>query len=313
MLFPKKQKQFEPPRRRERPQPPQERATETELQQRYSFRRNRTLTGSASSRVISTNETNAQLQSPRVQVHELAKKRRHIGVILLLVLAGAGILYGLVWQFTTDVEIKVSNTTIPSETAYKEAIQSYLSSQPIERLRFLTNKKRLNDYIHTKTPEVASVQVDGSAGFDKSQFILTMREPIAGWSINNQQQYVDASGTSFTQNYFAAPAVQIVDNSGARVETGQAVASNRFLAFVGRSVGLAKLQGYTVTQVIIPRGTTRQIELRINGINYPVKLSVDRGVGEQVEDMARALHWLSDHKQSPQYLDVRVSGKAFYR
>jgi hypothetical protein len=185
-------------------------------------------------------------------------------------------------------------------------------ARPIERLRFLTNQAALNDYIKAKLPEVASVRVSDNAGFGKSTFYMVMRQPLAGWSIQGRQQYVDASGTAFTRNYYPTPAVQIVDNSGIRPESGQ-IASNRFLSFVGRTVGLAKAQGYTVTQVAIPIATTRQVELRVEGIPYPIKLSVDRGVGEQIEDMARAIHWFQQQNQTPQYIDVRVSGKAFYR
>ena len=136
---------------------------------------------------------------------------------------------------------------------------------------------------------------------------------MLGGVIRGVQQYVDASGTSFLRNHFATPKVQIVDNSGIQVEAGQAVASNQFLGFVGRVVGLSNAQGHTVTQVIIPQNTTRQIELRLQDVGYPIKLSIDRPAGEQIEDMSRALGWLKGRNLNPGYLDVRVSGRAFYK
>jgi len=307
-LFSKKQKNI-PGRRR--PQIAAERATDASLDERYSFRRNRTLTGSVSSHVASATEQNAQLKSARVQTHDLVRQRRHLGSILLLVLASAGILYYLISEFTAGVVVRVEG--VPSTSVYEETIQSYLNTQPAQRLRFLLNAQRLNEYMQSKTPEVASVRVDGAAGFGKSTFQLKMRQPIAGWNMHGQQQYVDTTGVSFARNYFPAPTVQIIDDSGVQVQAGQAVASNRFLGFVGRVVGLANAQGYAVTQVTIPRGTTRQIDLRIDRVGYPIKLSVDRGAGEQVEDMARAIAWFVTHGQAPQYLDVRVGGKGYYR
>jgi hypothetical protein len=196
---------------------------------------------------------------------------------------------------------------------YEEVLQSYFAAHPAERLRFMLNETSLNDYMHAQSPEVASIEQVGSAGFGKSSFKLTARKPIAGWSIRGSQQYVDASGTAFERNYYNSPGVQIVDKSGAQVESGHPVASNRFLGFVGLAVGQAKTQGYTVTQVIIPSGVTRQIELRLDGVGYPVKLSVDRSAGEQAEDMARSIRWLQGQGKTPEYLDVRVEGKAFYR
>lgn len=311
-LFSKKQ-QSNVPRRRVVAQKQSERASEDSLEERYAFKRNRTITGSASSHVVSSNETNAQLKSPRVQAHELTQKRRHIGALLSLVLVSVAILYFLVSQFTANVIVKAQELSMRLDPSYEQAIQSYLSSQPIERLRFMTNTDHLTQYVASKSPEVASIKVDGAAGFGKSAFIVTVRKPIAGWTINGQQQYVDDSGTAFSRNYFTTPPVEIVDKSGAQVQAGQAVASNRFLSFVGRAVGLSRAQGFTVTQAIIPTGTTRELELRLSGVGYPVKLLIDRGAGEQVEDMARAVRWLTAHGKKPEYLDVRVSGEAFYR
>ena len=66
-------------------------------------------------------------------------------------------------------------------------------------------------------------------------------------------------------------------------------------------------------QVIIPASTTRQVELRIKKVSYPVKFSVDRPAGEQTEDMARVIKYLKSKGVNPDYVDVRVSGKAFYK
>jgi hypothetical protein len=313
-LFSKKQQPDIAPRRRQTPGfVPAERATEESLNQRYAFKRNRTLTGSASAQVTTVSESNAQLKSSRVQAHDLVRQRRRIGSVLGLTLLGVLVLSGLVWQFTAQPVVRLSDHSRSLDTSYTQAVEDYLSQHPIERLRFLLHEDGLNTYVQSVTPEVATIRQDGSAGFGKSIFVVTMRQPIAGWSIRGVQQYVDASGTSFLRNHFASPQVQIIDNSGIQVEAGQAVASNQFLGFVGRVVGLSNTQGYPVTQVVIPQNTTRQIELHMQDVPYPVKLSIDRPAGEQVEDMSRALGWLKKRELKPSYLDVRVSGRAFYK
>ena len=286
---------------------------EKEFEQRYSFKRNRTLTGSSSSHIMSPGESNAQIKSPRVQAHELVQKRRHIGATLLVVLASAGFLLFLVTQFTAGVTVRATDVSQQLDPGYVKIIEDYLGSQPLERLRFMINQSQLNEYVAARAPEIASVSVDGSAGFGKTAFVVSLRQPLVGWTINGHQNYVDSTGTAFTRNYFASPDVQVIDQSGVQVQAGQAIASNRFLSFVGRAVDLTKKQGYIVTQVIIPQGTTRQVELVLKDIPYHVKLSIDRGVGEQAEDMARAVRWMQANKVTPQYIDVRVSGEAFYR
>lgn len=284
-----------------------------DFEQRYSFKRNRTLTGSSSSHIMASGEASAQIKSPRVQAHELVRKRRHIGAVLLVVLATAGFLLFLVTQFTAGVTVRATDISQQLDPSYKKIIEDYFGSQPLERLRFMINQPQLSSYVAARAPEIASVTVDGPAGFGKTAFLVTLRQPLVGWTINGHQNYVDSTGTAFTRNYFASPDVQVIDQSGVHLQTGQAIASSRFLSFVGRAVDLTKKQGLTVTQVIIPQGTTRQVELVLKGIKYPIKLSIDRGVGEQVEDMARAVHWMQSHNLTPQYIDVRVSGEAFYR
>lgn len=280
---------------------------------RYAFRRNRTLTGSASSRVSALSESSAHLKSSRVQVHELVKKRRHIGGMLVVAVGMCLILSGLIWQFTAGAVVRAQDIKTDLTPNYEQIIQSYYSAQPIERFRFLLNSDHLNEYIQSKAPEIEHIEAVEAAGFGNTLFDVVMRKPIAGWNINSSQQYVDSAGTAFERNYYSTPAVQVVDKSGIQVKTGQAVASNRFLGFVGRAVGLSKKYGYKVTQVIIPSGATREIQLKIDGVGYPVKLSADRPAGEQAEDMRRAIKWLRSQNKTPKYLDVRVSGKAFYR
>jgi hypothetical protein len=302
-----------PRRRRANSTPVRERA-DISSEQNYTFRRNQTFTGSSSSKVASLNEANAHITSPRVQAHTLASHRRQLGVSLIAVICVAAMLFGLVQQFTAQALVVASpDPTLQLDTSYQQTIQQYLASQPFERFRFALNDSHLQSYMQTMNPEVKSIAADGNAGFGISRFVVNLRQPIAVWSINGHQQYVDASGVAFDKNYYPSPAVQVDDNSGIQVTEGQAVASDRFLGFVGQVVGLARQQHLVPTKVIIPTGTTRQIELQLQGISYVIKFSVDRPAGEQVEDMARAVKWLQSHSLSPQYVDVRVSGKAFYQ
>lgn len=308
-LFRKKQNS---PGRRSQPSRPE---PQPDLQDsRFDFRRNRTITGSASSRVRSTGEENAQLKSERVQAHELVKKRRSVGVLFLMIFLAGLSLFLLIHQFTASAAVRSDDVTRHLDNElYEDTIQSYFADHPAERLRFLANNKTLTDFVQTAHPEVLSVTVGESAGFGKSYFEVVTRAPIAGWKVNGRQQYVDKSGVSFERNYDAEPGVSIVDKSGIPVTAGQAVASNRFLGFVGLVVGLSKAQGYTVTSVIIPEYTTRQVQLQVKDIPYQIKFSIDRKAGEQVEDMIKAITWFKAKGIAPEYLDVRVSGKASYK
>lgn len=282
-------------------------------QQSNLFKRNRTLTGSISSQVASATEANGALKSSRVHAHELTHQRRRIGVVLLFVVAAAALVTILLTQLTATVTVAIPQVKSLDTSTYEQDIQQYLTEHPFERLRFALDLGRLTEYLRAKAPEVDTVTDVTPGGLGTTQISLRLRTPIVGWKIGDKQYYVDARGVSFSKNYLSPPAVTIVDQSGVQLAQGSAVASNRFLSYVGRTVALAREQKLEVQQVIIPLGTTREIELHIKGYSYPVRLSIDRGVGEQVEDMARAIQYFTRTGQTPQYIDVRVANKAYYR
>lgn len=287
----------------------------TAAAQQNVFQRNRTLTGSTSERLSSTHHP-TDLQSPRTHVHHLTQQRRKIGSVLLIVLCVAVVLLWLLSQFTARVIVSVSDGNLSrsiDSSLYERTINDYLGANPLSRLRFAMDLSNLNQYIAQTLPEVAGVTQMSLASIGQTDFNLAMRQPVAGWALNSRHYFVDNKGIAFERNYYDPPAVQIVDNSGADVEQGTTVASNRFLGFVGRAVSLAADRGYKVTEAIIPAGTTRQLEMRIEGMTPLARLSIDRPAGEQVEDMSRALEYISSRALSPRYIDVRVSGKAFYQ
>jgi len=303
----------EQPGRRQRDETSRQ-ANTASLDERYLFRRNRTITGSSSSQVSSVSEHVADMQSPRVQAHHLVKKRRHVGLLFVGVLAISGLLFLLINQFTATVSL-TSDTPLPIDASrYESRIQTYLNERPVERLRFLRNTEQLTRYIQAEAPEVAEIHEAGSVDIGKANLHFTLRHPAVSWELpDTGRQYVDTTGVTFTRNYYPTPEVEVIDQSGVRIETGQTVASSRFLGFVGRLVGAMRSYNTTVTQIIIPPATTRQVEMRLKDITYPVKVSIDRPVGEQAEDTVKAVQWLQGQGRQAQYLDVRISGKAYYK
>lgn len=314
MLPFRKNKKSELPRRRQAAAVDRrERMNELDAERNNNlFRRNRTLTGSVSAKVASATETNGDLQSPRAQMHHLTLQRRKIAMVLGVVMAAAAAVFGLIYSLTVTPTVTSSEALGLDEQRYIKAIDEYLARNPVERLRPLLNEANLQDYLHETLPEVKAVKQQGFSRLGESNFSLTMRRPIASWVLTGKQYFVDGEGIPFEKNYYETPVVSVIDQSGIQQAPGMAVASSRFLAFVGRVVSEAKKYGLVVEQAIIPAGTTRQLEVRVQGRGYPIKLSLDRQAGEQVEDMKHAIGYF-DTRQAPQYVDVRVSGRAYYR
>lgn len=272
-----------------------------------SFKRNQTL---SSYRHTTPDE------SSRQKVHHLAQQRRRMSGlfgIVALVIVGVGF---LLWQLIAQVHVTTSTKQLATTfegSRYEAAINEYLGLNPAQRLRLSLDEAALSGYVSTALPEVASVQMSGMPGIAESNFSITFRTPVAGWQINGKQYYVDASGVVFEDNYYDNPSVQIVDESGITPEQGSAVVGSRLLGFLGRVVAQAQGRGYTVTKAVLPRDTTRQVDIEVANISTRVKLSIDRGAGEQIEDMDRSLKYLQSRGVSAAYVDVRISGRAAYR
>jgi len=293
----------------------QPRVSQSDLSSRYTFRRNRTLTGSSSAHVASTNELNAELRSPRAHVHHLTSLRRRLMFYFACVGLVSFGLYLLVSQLVATTTIAVSGGTASGtdNDAYASAFESYYAARPAERLRFLLNEKAFLSHVQAVRPEVQAVRVEPGASVGEASMVIVARRPIAHWSISGGDQYVDGDGVVFSRNYFDDPALQIVDNSGLQTDSNRLVASNRFLGFVGRVISKSQAQNLDIAKVTIPALTTRQVSVSIGGQETEYKLSVDRSAGEQVEDMARITKYLAAQGLKPEYVDVRIRGKAFYR
>lgn len=291
--------------------PRRRRITEDDIEPASStsgqFRRNQTL---------SSYRHNTPEESSRQKAHHLAIQRRKLGSIFAIVLTAAILLMLLLWQLIAQVHVTTSTKQLSQPftgTAYEKSINDYLNLNPAQRLRFALNEDALSTFVSSQLPEVEHVAVSGSSSLAEANFTITFRTPLAGWQINSHQYYVDANGVVFEKNYYSLPSVQIVDESGVSPQQGTAVAGTRLLGFLGRVVSQAGERGYTVTRAILPASTTREVDIYMKDNSTRVKFSIDRGAGEQVEDMDRVLKFLASKNTRPSYVDVRVSGKAAYQ
>lgn len=285
---------------------------------RIAFRRNSTITGSRSSAVRSAGELEGQLQSPRTRTHHLRRRQRSLSAMFAVSMLVAVGLVVVIHQFTAGVSVsiygQISTATYNSQVDYRDIIQQYLNRRPVERVRALLNVSNLTGYMQQSGySEVEAVESVVPDGFGVTHIKLKVREPVASWTIDGKKRYVDRNGTIFSVNYYPEPSVKIVDQSGVDVDaTGSSVTSSRFLAFVGQVVGMLRDSELDVRQVVIPASGTRQVEF-VLGNKDTIKMTVDRSAGEQAEDARIAWHYLMGKRQAVRYIDVRVSGQAFYR
>ena len=113
-------------------------------------------------------------------------------------------------------------------------------------------------------------------------------------------------------NYYDQPSVVISDDSGIK-SSGNVVASNSFLSFVGKVVGAANDNKLEVEKIVIPPASLRQVEVYVVGVPYPAKFLTTSSAEGQVLSFRQAIDYFTKTGMVPKYVDLRVEGKAVYR
>ncbi len=282
--------------------------------QGYVFRRSRTLTGTTSSKVVAGAQSRSQLKTARLQAHELHQLRNRILRILAVLVVCIALLSYVVASYVADISlVYLQPGNQPGGTVYQQAVLSYFAKHPFERFTFALNQKQFMDTLMHEHPELSSI--DSDAGFfGGTKFIMTFRRPILTWQSAGHTFYVDNQGVAFSYDHFGGKYVAVSDQSGiSPAASGGAIATNSFINFLGKVVGAVNRGGRgVVTDIVIP-AATREVDLKLQGRGYPIKTHTDRDPLQQAQDILNALKWLDDRKVTPQYVDVRVSGKAYFK
>jgi hypothetical protein len=279
----------------------------------YVFRRSRTLTGTTSPKVASSASPRSQLKTARLQTHELHQLRNRVLRVLAVLVIGIVILSWLVSTYVATVQIRsLQPGGKLATTDYQNTILDY--KHPLERFGFAINRKQLASDMQTLHPEIASIDVDNNWYGGGTQFVAQFRRPVLAWETGGKRFYVDAKGVAFQYDHFGGSYVSVSDQSGISPSvSGGTVASNRFIQFLGKMVGAVNTGGKgSVVEVIIP-ASTREADLKLQGRGYPIKTHIDRDPLQQAQDILTTLKYFDDKKLTPQYVDVRVAGKAFYK
>ena len=89
--------------------------------------------------------------------------------------------------------------------------------------------------------------------------------------------------------------------------------SERVRGYIGQLEQDLTDLGYKVTRVTLPTGTSRELYVDLEGVEWFFKVTTDRDAAMTAEDMERMVRYLRQRDLKPAYVDVRVEGKAFYK
>jgi hypothetical protein len=251
--------------------------------------------------------------SKRDRDHKLVIYRRKIVFLLLSFMVISAVTFFFIFEFITSYSVSfgdsIKNTADVS--IYKSEIDDYLKANPFQKIYFILNSSSLQSYMQKKSPEINSIDSLKNDSIGHISLVLTFRKPIASWKVSDNTYYVDNNGIAFARNFFSSPQVVVTDNSG--IKSGSVVASSKLLSFIGEVADAAKKFNITVNNIVIPEKTTHEIEVFSTSRATGAFMTIDRPVGDQVEDMYFAFNYFTKKGTTPTYADVRVAGEAFYK
>lgn len=284
----------------------------------YAFRRSRTLSGSLSDSVNSANAKRAALKSDRVKLHQMRSTHRQLKAGLaaaVLLLAGSGFLLSHSLAFAT-ISVPEAISSTKTQQSLEAALQAYVNSHPSEAFSLTLNTERATGLIQQSGhPEIVGMKtnINWLTGGDTVTF--EFRNPVALWRIDGIQYYVDNKGVVFQNYQGPKPNLRIEDASGYVSEMARQDknTSYQFVSYLGQLAGeLQKNGSAPIQRVVIPE-EVRQLNIYIKGHNYPIYVNTMRSASSQAKDIKLSLAYFKKQGTKPQYVDVRVAGKAFYK
>ena len=122
---------------------------------------------------------------------------------------------------------------------------------------------------------------------------------IGALTANGVRSLLEHSDNTVTDAPAITPKAEIIDESKAGIP-------KRTRDYIGQVEQDFFDSGYIVTRVAVPADKQREIDVYLEGIDYYLKLNIDRGTAVSVEDADRMIRYIKEKGIMPGYVDVRI-------
>lgn len=251
--------------------------------------------------------------SERSENQKLVIRRRKLGAFFVILAIFISLISIFLFQFISKVSVVSNESKSQNLSKYEKLVEEYLNINPSERILSNLNKNALLESLQKDYPEVLSISDIKFNGLTSYKIYLDFRKPVASWLVDGKEFFVDSEGASFNINNFEKPSLNIIDDSGAIVSNGKNVASSSFFSFIGKLVSAANKQGLEISKIRIPPLSLRQVEVSVKGVSYFARMSTADSVEGQIINFKKAIEYFGTHKISPNYIDLRIEGKGYYK
>ena len=129
-----------------------------------------------------------------------------------------------------------------------------------------------------------------------------------GLSLSNQE--TDNISDALPTAVIYKPTIEIIDEDAISGGT----ITGRMKDYIGQAEFDFRALGLVPTKAVIPSGSIREVDFYLEGVSGFIKTTIDRGTAVSVEDAKRMLNYLDEKGITEfQYIDVRITGKAYWK
>jgi hypothetical protein len=244
------------------------------------------------------------------------RRKLWLGVadIILIVLLAFGLVYSLVLK--PRPKIAASNLSYRSLSAYNSKITPEFQNLN-NRNKITFNEAAVVKAIEKQFPEVQSVRVELPFFSQQSTVWLSIAEPAFKLQSGGQSYIVDSQGVVAARAADLPKLnklVNVSDESGFETGVGKQVLSAAAVSFMETVIKQTQHAGVPISGMSLPP-LAQELDLRTADAPYYVKFYLGGDALTQTgQFLASRKNFIHNPAQTPhEYLDVRVSGKIFYK
>lgn len=254
-----------------------------------------------------------QVRADEIQRRSLKSKIRHLVNYFGLLLLGIALIFCTLLK--PDAKVVVSDNSYHPSSQYESAIKKALGGLR-NHSKITLDRTGISNSLRKQFPELDAVHI----GVPLVSQILTVHLDVAAPTFNfasgNNLLIVGANGVVVSQSAqlnLAAKLPTLIDQSGFEAVPGKQVLGTNSIDFINTLIAQAGRAKVEINSLTLP-AAPQELDLRTAGSSYFVKFDLNGDVLTQIGQYLAAKHKFDTEGNQPQqYLDVRVTGRVYYK
>ncbi len=232
---------------------------------------------------------------------------------LLLIVIIAGLIFCSILK--PHPQVVASSSAYHPSIVYEAAADKAFGA-PRNRTKLTLDERGITSVLKEQFPEIDVVKIEVPIVSQIPTLRLSIATPTFNLSSNNNLYVVGSNGVIAglsSQLAGSSSLPSVIDQSGFAAAPGKQVLGTEVIAFINTVLAQCRRAGVKVQSLTLP-AAAQELDLRVQNQPYFVKFYLGGDALNQTGQYLAAKHKFdSENSQPEQYLDVRVTGKIYYK